>query len=80
MEGKQFGLTFDETLDFATDKPVSGPYDAIIRLRVPREALRGVAFSRSIDPWHFPSGVYTVPRELLEAFSKVIREIDVVFR
>jgi len=44
-----------------------------VTVRVPRSALSGSDFSRTIDPWHFKSGVVTVSEEELPALNDAIQ-------
>lgn len=73
MEAKQFGLNLDEVLDYATDPGGRASYDAIVTARVPRSTLSGAEFSRSIDPWHFKSGVVTVSEQGLPNLNSAVQ-------
>lgn len=78
IEAKQFGLQLDEVLDFTTDPGTRASYYAAVTVRVPRSALNEVDFSRSIDPWHFKSGVVTVPEQGLPGLNSEPKEVSVL--
>jgi hypothetical protein len=56
MAAKQFGLSFEETLQFANRTPDAA---AIIRAEIPMSTFQQLEFSRTIDPFIFRSGVIT---------------------
>ena len=81
LEAKQFGLQLEEVLDYATNPLGRNSYEAIVRARVPQSALDGADFSRTIDPFHFKSGVITVYGESMEALNQAIQGgINVAYR
>ncbi|WP_375504210.1 polymorphic toxin-type HINT domain-containing protein, partial [uncultured Jatrophihabitans sp.] len=77
LEGRQFANTMQEAIYYA-DTDVTKV--AILRARVDRSALDGVDFSRSIDPFIFRNGVYTMqPGSQSEAFHAGLKGVDHVF-
>lgn len=70
--GKQFGLKFEETLEFANRFKDIG---AIVEVKLPRDQLSRIADFTHVDPFIFKSGTITRNIEPLEEFNKIIREI-----
>ena len=77
MDGKQFGLTLAETLNFANQYT---DLAAIVRVTIPRTVFDQLHFSRSTDPHIFTSGVVTAePGMQQQALNANIITLDQAF-
>jgi hypothetical protein len=74
LEGRQISLKFDEALKYS-DADVNKV--AILKATVSRDALGAFDFSRSIDPFIFKNGVFTVqPGLQSDIFHAALRSIE----
>jgi filamentous hemagglutinin len=77
FEGKQFGLTLEETLRFADTAPDTA---AIIKATIPRSTFKQLQFSKTIDPFIFKSGVITAqPGAQINLLNSTIISIEHAF-
>jgi hypothetical protein len=72
MDTKQFGLTLQETLDFANKY---SDIAAIIEIKVPTTGLNLLGDFQHVDPFIFKSGTVTIQLDRLGDFNKIIQSI-----
>ena len=74
FEGKQFGLSLEETLGFANSVLDTA---AIIRATIPQSTFGQLEFSNTIDPFIFKSGVVTArPGAQLKLLNSTVISIE----
>jgi RHS repeat-associated protein len=77
FEGKQFGLTLEETIQFADAAPDTG---AILKATIPQSTFEQLQFSNTIDPFIFKSGVITAqPGAQMTLLNSTVISIEHVF-
>lgn len=77
LEGRQFALTLDEAVAYADRDPSKV---AVIKANVTDDSLKGADFSKSIDPFIFKNGVYTIqPGAQSDRFHKGLLGVSHVF-
>ena len=72
MQSKQFGLSFEETLEFAEKY---SDIRAIIEVKVPKDMLDELADFTQVDSFIFKSGTITIQADKLDEFNNIIKEI-----
>jgi RHS repeat-associated protein len=77
FEGKQFGLTLEETLNFADTAPDTA---AIIKATIPQSTFKQLQFNNTIDPFIFKSGVITAqPGAQMNLLNSTVISIEHAF-
>ena len=77
FEAKEFGNSFDETLDFA-NQPINSDKAAIVKVRIPEEVYNQLNHM-NLDKSIFQSGTPVVEPEMLEFFNNNIISIEHVY-
>ncbi|QSX06733.1 hypothetical protein JYG23_04615 [Sedimentibacter sp. zth1] len=72
MQAKQFGMSFEETLQFAEKY---SDISAIIEVKVPTNMLDKVGDFTQVDGFIFKNGTITIQADKLEEFNNIIQEI-----
>lgn len=77
LDAKEFGNSFDETLDFA-NQPINSDKAAIVKVRNPEEVYNQLNHM-NLDKSIFQSGTLVVEPEMLEFFNNNIISIEHVY-
>ncbi|NLK96352.1 MAG: hypothetical protein GX275_14385 [Clostridiales bacterium] len=72
LQAKQFGLSFEETLEFAEKYSDIG---AVIEVKLPKEVINELGDFTQVDNFIFKNGTVTIQADKLGEFNKAIEQI-----